>query len=540
MPDFGSCAGATSSYPRNGTTNPGYSKLSAMTVQVMLRTHTGVKNGVLLKRARSGLAQVDWRSITAFGLPFMLYLLTLAPTIYNLDSAELTTAAATGGITRATGYPLYLLLSRLWSLLPIGDVGFRMNLLSALCGALTIALADRILRRWQVSVWAAFGALGLLACAQYFWALSLIAEVYTLHMALMATVLLLLLRWAESPTPGRLAIVGLVLGLSLGHHLATVLLIPGCAWYVLTVAPRRVLAPRSWLLALAALLIGVSVYLYLPLRYGTHPAFNYAGHYDATGAFVPVNLQSVEGLWWLATGRAFAGQMLAYQGSELLHEAGQFAIRLWQAFFVIGIGPGLLGLGLMLKRDWRLGTMLVLLFACNAGFYIDYRVIDKDTMYLPAYLIWALWLGVGYDGLLRWIRQDHSTAMRHWGQVLLRGAMIGAVLVACAWNWPLVDLSDDWSARQRGETLLRVAEPNALILGWWDTVPLVEYLQLVEGQRLDVQAINRFLIAPPEMEQLILRELAYRPVYIDSVPGELLKHVSSKAVGPLYRLRAQR
>jgi hypothetical protein len=117
------------------------------------------------------IARIDWRAITAFGVPFVLYLLTLAPTVYNLDSAELTTAAATGGITRATGYPLYLLLGNLWSRLPLGDVGYRMNLFSAFNGALTVALAERILRCWRVQPWAAFGALGLLACAPFFWSL---------------------------------------------------------------------------------------------------------------------------------------------------------------------------------------------------------------------------------------------------------------------------------------------------------------------------------------------------------------------------------
>src|SRR5690242_11534123 len=95
--------------------------------------------------ARSHLESLDWRTIAAFIFPFTLYLLTLAPTIYNLDSAELTTAAATGGITRATGYPLYLLLGRLWSHIPIGDIGYRMNMFSAINGALTVALAERIL-----------------------------------------------------------------------------------------------------------------------------------------------------------------------------------------------------------------------------------------------------------------------------------------------------------------------------------------------------------------------------------------------------------
>ena len=301
------------------------------------------------------LARVNDRTLLAFCLPFFLYISTLAPTIYNLDSAELTTAAATGGIVRATGYPLYLILGYLWSWLPVGDVGYRLNLFSAFSGAMTIALAERILRRWQVGPWATFGALGLLVSAPFFWALSLIAEVYTLHTALMATIILLLLRWGERPTPGRLAWVGLIIGLSLGHHAATVLLLPGLVWYVLTIAPRRALAPRAVFVTSIALLAGLSLYFYLPWRYSAAPAFNYAGHYDATGAFIPVNLQTVTGLWWLVSGRAFAGEMLAYQGVELWAEIGHFGRRLGQAFFVIGLGPGLVGLGVLWRRNWRLG-----------------------------------------------------------------------------------------------------------------------------------------------------------------------------------------
>ena len=95
--------------------------------------------------------RLDKRSLVAFFLPFILYTITLAPTIYNLDSAELTTAAATEGLVRATGYPLYMFLGHLWSKIPVGDVGYRMNLFSAFCGALTILLADRILRRLKVN-----------------------------------------------------------------------------------------------------------------------------------------------------------------------------------------------------------------------------------------------------------------------------------------------------------------------------------------------------------------------------------------------------
>lgn len=63
--------------------------------------------------------------------------------------------------------------------------------------------------------------------------------------------------------------------------------------------------------SLAASLLGLSIYLYLPWRYQALPAFNYAGHYDATGVFVPVNLWTPTGLWWLISGRAFAGELLS-------------------------------------------------------------------------------------------------------------------------------------------------------------------------------------------------------------------------------------
>ena len=271
-------------------------------------TRTNIQNAIAHQFTR-----LDYRTIAAFTLPFILYIFTMAPTVYNLDSAELTTAAATGGIVRATGYPLFLMLGYIWSWLPIGDVGYRLNLFSAFNGALTIALAERILRRWQVGPWATFGALGLLASAPFFWALSLIAEVYTLHTALMALIILTLLRWGEQPSPGRLAWVGLTLGLSLGHHAATVLLLPGCGWYILTVAPRKALTPRPIVYTLAASLLGMSVYLYLPWRYTFQPAFNYAGQYQADGTFLPVDLHTLSGLWWLVSGRAFAGEMLAYR-----------------------------------------------------------------------------------------------------------------------------------------------------------------------------------------------------------------------------------
>jgi hypothetical protein len=99
-----------------------------------------------------------------------------------------------------------------------------------------------------------------------------------------------------------------------------------------------------------------------------------------------------------------------------------------------------------------------------------------------------------------------------------------------------VDLSDDWSARQRGEAILETIEPNALIFGWWDTAPVIQYLQLVEGERLDVVAINRFLISNEDLTAVILKEVKIRPVYIDAPPTDLPSFLEPRPSGPVFQI----
>ena len=484
--------------------------------------------------AQQWVARLDWAAVAVFVLPLLLYWLTLAPTIYNLDSAEFTTAVATNGLIRATGYPLYLLLGKIWSWLPLSsDMGYRLNLFSAFLSALTLLQVEHILRRLEVGSWLRLGAVGLLATAPYFWAMSLIAEVYTLHTALMSGVILTLMRWADQPSPLRLAVPIFLMTASLGNHMATVLLVPGAVWYVLTSHPTHFKNWRVWAAAGTAVLLGLSVFLILPLRYASQPVFNYAGEYDASGVFHPTNLMSLSGVWWLITGQSFAGQMFGYQLHEIWPQVMAYGVQLWTAFLAIGIGPGLLGLGILARRNWRLSGMLLLMFLANAIFYINYRVIDKDTMFLPTYLIWAIWLGVGYQQLVIWLGNQVQPLIT---PRLIRFLAVGAVLLAIGLNWTLVDRSNDWSTREMAETILQEVEPNALVLGWWDTVPAVQYLQLVEGQRPDVQALNRFLIPGETMEQLIMSQIDDRPIYINNPSMALLQQTKATPLGPIYKL----
>lgn len=480
--------------------------------------------------------KLPWRSIFLFMLPFLFYLSSLAPTIYNLDSAELTTAAATGGLVRATGYPLYLLIGKLWSWIPIGDVGYRMNLLSAACAALTLLLADRILQKLGVGFWGSLGALGLLATGTYFWGLSLVAEVYTLQTAITAGIILSLLLWSQKPSAARLGLVGLSYGLGLAHHAATILLIPAGVFFVSVTSPREAFKTRPLLLFAGGIGLGLSLYLTLSVRYLLQPEFNYAGTYDGSLNFQAVNLMSPQGLLWLISGRAFSGQMFAYSAAELIGETRHFLSALWKAFFAIGIGPGLLGLVIVFRRNWKFAGMLLCMFIFSAGFYINYRVIDKETMYLPAYLIWAIWAGIGFETILVWLSPKSTLTKYPSGSWRVKLGIIAMLIFIAAWNWPIASLAKDWSTRIRGEKILHSVDEGAIVFGWWDTVPAIQYLQFVEDQRSDVLAINRFLISHTDLMAAIAKEVYRRPIYIDSIPGQLPKNLGAEKIGVLYRI----
>jgi hypothetical protein len=287
---------------------------------------------------------------------------------------------------------------------------------------------------------------------------------------------------------------------------------------------------------MAGALLGLTPYLYLPIRYLANPVFNYAGVYDANLQFHPMNLTTLEGLGWLVSGKAFSGAMMAYRGADLWRETQAFLVQLGRAFFAIGIGPGVLGISLLWRKSWREAVLLSGMFVFNAVFYINYRVMDKDTMYLPVYLIWALWVGLGTQGILDWLRSVDETKAYQRTQIAVKAMIAASVLLALVWNWRIVDLSGDWSTRQRGEAILQQAEPGSLVFGWWDTVPVVQYLQLVEGQRPDVRAINRFLIDPRDMNYAIKKEVDRRSIYIDSSPKELSTTLVAKPAGQIYRL----
>uniref|UniRef100_Q3AU50 DUF2723 domain-containing protein n=1 Tax=Chlorobium chlorochromatii (strain CaD3) TaxID=340177 RepID=Q3AU50_CHLCH len=175
----------------------------------------------------------------------VLYLATMAPTFSFWDCGEFIATAVTLGIPHPPGAPLYLLLGRLFAMIPfVSDIGARVNVISTLASSATVMLTYLITvrfitlyRKHPINEWsrseqiAAYGgaAVGALALAfsDSFWFNAVEAEVYALSSLFTALVVWLMLRWhEEAPKAGNerwLLLVMYIIGLSIGVHLLSLL-----------------------------------------------------------------------------------------------------------------------------------------------------------------------------------------------------------------------------------------------------------------------------------------------------------------------------
>jgi len=184
---------------------------------------------------------------------FALYIRTLAPSVLTSDSAEFQTLFYTLGMTHPTGYPVHVLIGKLFTLIPIRTIAYRANLASAFFAAVAVAeiyLIVYLLGRWRVG--ALVGALAL-AHMPLFWRFAIIAESYSISSVFSLSILLLILLWREQGYWHFLFIAGILGGLSVGVHGATVMAAPAIAIYMLLTARKR----NAWISAIAGAALGI-------------------------------------------------------------------------------------------------------------------------------------------------------------------------------------------------------------------------------------------------------------------------------------------
>jgi hypothetical protein len=164
---------------------------------------------------------------------FLCYCRTLLPGLDLGDSASFQTIAGSLNLNPRQAYPLYFALGNLFVWLDPAEPAHAMNLASAVYGAIAVGLASCLASALSESKVAGVAAGLFLAFSYTFWTQAVTAEVYTLHLMIVGAAGLALMRWADRPAPGRLALFYALFAIGFGNHLSMVLLLPAFTVFLL-------------------------------------------------------------------------------------------------------------------------------------------------------------------------------------------------------------------------------------------------------------------------------------------------------------------
>jgi hypothetical protein len=480
-----------------------------------------------------------------FLVALFLYSWTLAPAVTLTDSGELIVVAHGLGIAHPPGFPLWVILAHLASLVPVGKVAMRINVASALFAALASAMLTLVVAELMITasyfaaskrrkkgaqqrkgaapyatggaknedsatgrllvLAPALGAGLLMAFSRTLWSYATIAEVYTLNTLLIVFIFFLMLRWRRCIMADRRRIgtsveaghnvpagtahdaflygAALVFGLALGvHHVTVALILPALAVIVYrTEGPRFFMGRRLIYAALISVGALVAIYTYLPLAASRMPVIRWG------------NPRSLQEIWWHVTGRqyqvffSFTPKIVGEQSVEF----GRMALREFGVSWLpLALALAFAGFGSAFKRDRTTFWFLLFIVTADLAYTLSYSIAeDKDAYYLPTFISIAIAAGFG----IRWLIQLVVFRPMSVGRRYLMAAI--AVLLPCTIaftsNWPFNNRRHYFVAHDYFENLLSAIEPNGLLLTLdWQVASPMFYAQEVEQRRRDVKVVD--------------------------------------------------
>ena len=444
-----------------------------------------------------------------FAASLGVYVITAPRSLVSGDSGELTTAAATLGIAHPPGYPLYVLTGRAFALIPMGDVAFRLNLMSAVFGALAVMLVYAIVQEITRSRIAAVAAALSLAFSYHFWGQSLVAEVYTLDAALLAGVIYVFSLQERRRSRTLLYLGFFLIGLSLAHRPTTVLLLPGIiAWSFSTEARFHA---AEYVKALCWTAPGLLLYLLLPLAYTVGSGYLWSVGYQPTAEPLYVDVTTLAGFRWYVTAEVFHPLAGSTEPGGLVGEVSSFAGWLWSEFVGVGVVLGLLGIATAFRRYLSFALLTAVSFLLIGSFYASYGAFDKDQMLLPLYLIWAIWIGIGAAGL---IRLANGGIHPELVSTVSKAVVLIVPVILLFSNFASLNFAHTQTVEDDAIAILSAASMNSIVIGGWSDIGAMEYYQRVEGIRPDLALVARWSMSDDSLRLLVEENIGQRPIYL--------------------------
>ncbi|HLF20106.1 MAG TPA: DUF2723 domain-containing protein [Bacteroidota bacterium] len=439
-------------------------------------------------------------SVTVSALSFLVYLTTLCPTVSFTDAGELATVATTLGIAHPTGYPLFTLLGRLAVMIPsAGEEIVRLNLLAAVLTAasagvflqliLVIQDANEVFssrKNGRVStgqrLYVAVAASLVFAFSSTVWSQSTSVEVYSLHVLLILLSLVSFIKGLQQQavhpkeTSRYLLLFAFVLGLSFTNHMTTILLAPAFLYLYFAVLALTKESFARFLKLVPFFLLGLSLYLYAPIRSSARPSLDW-GH--------PATL---ERLFWHISGKQY--QVWMFEGWDIAKKQLEYFVKHFSSeFHWVAVAVLILGVFNASRNSRRKILFLALLFFTCLLYSINYQIHDINPYFLLSYIVVAFLIVCGLEFLV----ERANTRLKLSAVYVF---LICLPVLQIMNNKKNVDESENFLAEDVTLNVLSGLKPNSVVFtSLWDYfVSPSYYYQHVRKMRPDVVIIDKALL----------------------------------------------
>lgn len=452
----------------------------------------------------------------------ILYAFTCAPTVLWQDSGlfiyRIWHNDLAGNIGIALAHPLYIMIGIAAKSVPIGELAWRINMLSAIFGAIAAANLFLLMRLWLGRVFPAVIAAISLAVAWTFWQNAVWAEVYTLYAAQLFTELLVLFQYIRTKRTGYLYWLGFLNGLSIANHLWGVFPLACYGIYLIVLIYQKQIKISHLVIFIVFWVLGAAPYEYLIIK-GVIETGDLAG---------TVRSALFGSLWQDA----------------VLNVSVSMKIVLENIAFIILNFPTpniiLLFLGILVlweKSPSRgFANIIFALLLLFFGFAFRYTVVDRHAFFIPFYCMAAVLIGLGADFL---INKKYSKAIVF---IVLIFALLPVGVYAVTPSFArkyykslgqrrqkpyrddYVYWLQPWKRGYRGaerfaSEVLDSVEENATIYAYTTEVHSLLYVQEVKGKRPDVKIVSDYdnsQNAPAFNKETLDELLSKSAVYITS------------------------
>lgn len=447
---------------------------------------------------------------------FPIYLLTLAPSVIQIDSGELAAVQATLGIAHPTGYPLFTILGYIYSLLPLPFTKiYQLNLLAAMYCAVAVGMfsytvktvLDNInsfqtikqlksgkkskskqetvnfeLNENQKIIFSVLSGLSL-AFSKTFWFQSTSVEVYSLHMFLISLILLWLIKSFIGESSEKFSlknnwvIFSIMLALGFSNHMTTLLILPGTAYLYFN---KEKFSSNSFrklgIMIFSFVILLVLIYSYLPIRASQNPNLNWGNPVD-----IERILRHVSGFQyqvWLFSSTESAKKQLEYFISNLPNE------------YFLSLILAVIGILVSFRYSKKFFIFNLITFLTTVLYSINYDISDIDSYFLLAYISLANFILFGLLQVYRFLSEKKINK----NIILIILFLFPASQLIR--NFPEVNQSKTVVYENYTKSLMNSVTDDAMILSYqWDYfISPSYYYQLVENFKPEIAIVDKELL----------------------------------------------